>query len=80
MPLESKRVGRMLLLGRVVKMKLIAECLLYAEEYRQLAQMGEPEEKQALETTARAWENAANKREAQLLKQIERQTGLRRRR
>jgi hypothetical protein len=58
-------------------MKLVAECLLYAEEYRKLAaEMSEPEEKQALEITARAWESAANKREAQLLKQIDRQTGI----
>jgi hypothetical protein len=57
-------------------MKLVAECWLHADEYRKLAaQMNQPEEKQALETIARAWENAANKREAQLLKQIERQTG-----
>jgi len=35
-----------------------------------------PEEKQALETMATAWENVANKREAQLLEQIDRHTGL----
>jgi hypothetical protein len=58
-------------------MKLAAECRQYADEYRKLAAtMSQPEEKQALETTARAWENAANKREAQLLKQIDRHTGL----
>jgi len=58
-------------------MKLVAECRLYAEEYRKLAAtMSQPEEKQALETMATAWENAADKREAQLLKRIDRQTGL----
>ena len=58
-------------------MKLVAECRLYAEEYRKLAAtMSQPEEKQALETMPRAWENVANKREAQLLKQIDRHTGL----
>jgi hypothetical protein len=58
-------------------MKLVVECLLHAEEYRKLAaQMTQPEEKHALEVTARAWKNAANKREAQLLKQIDRQTGI----
>jgi hypothetical protein len=58
-------------------MKLVAECRLYAEEYRKLAAtMSQPEEKQALETMATAWENAADKWEAQLLKQIDRQTGL----
>jgi hypothetical protein len=58
-------------------MKLVAECRVYAEGCRKLAAtMSQPEEKQALETMARAWEDAANKREAQLLKQIDRQTGL----
>ena len=58
-------------------MKLVAECWLHAEEYRTLAaQMNQPEGKQALETLARAWENAANKWEAHLLKQIDRQTGI----
>ena len=56
-------------------MKLVAECRLYAEEYRKLAAtMSQPEEKQALETMATAWENAADK--PQLLKQFDRQTGL----
>ena len=40
------------------------------------ATTSQPEEKQALETMARAWENVANKWEAQLLKQIDRHTGL----
>jgi len=57
-------------------MKLVAECRLYAEEYRKLAATMSQPEKQALETMATAWENAADKREAQLLKQIDRQTGL----
>jgi hypothetical protein len=58
-------------------MKTVAEYRLYAEECRKLAaQMSQPEEKQALATMARAWENAANKWEAHLLKQIDRQTGI----
>ena len=58
-------------------MKLVAECRRYAEEYRMLAATTNlPEEKQALETMATAWENVANKREAQLLEQIDRHTGL----
>jgi hypothetical protein len=58
-------------------MKTVAEYRLYAEECRKLAaQMSQPEEKQALETMARAWESAANKWEAHLLKQIDRQTGI----
>jgi hypothetical protein len=58
-------------------MKLVAECRRYAEEYRKLAAtMSQPEEKQAFETMATAWENAADKRQDQLLKQIDRQTGL----
>jgi hypothetical protein len=36
---------------KIVSMKLVAECQLYAEEYRKLAAtMSKPEEKQALET------------------------------
>jgi hypothetical protein len=62
---------------KCVSMKLVAECRRYAEEYRKLAATtSQPEEKQALETMARAWENVANKWEAQLLKQIDRHTGL----
>jgi hypothetical protein len=58
-------------------MKLVAECRLYAEECRKLAaQMSQPEEKQALETMARAWDNAANKWQAHLLKQIDHKTGI----
>jgi hypothetical protein len=58
-------------------MKLIAECRLNADGCRKLAAtMSQPEEKLALETMATAWENAANKREAQLLNQIDRHTGL----
>jgi hypothetical protein len=58
-------------------MKTVAEYLLYAEVCRKLeAKMAQPEDKQALETMARAWENAANERKAQLLKQIDHQTGL----
>jgi Skp family chaperone for outer membrane proteins len=58
-------------------MKLVAECRRYAEEYRKLAAtMSQPEEKQAFETMATAWESAADKREAQLLNKIDRHTGL----
>lgn len=45
---------------------------MYAEECRKLAAKTErPEDKQALETIARAWDRIANEREASLLKQIE---------
>lgn len=36
-----------------------------------LARVPQPEDKQALETIARAWERIANEREAMLLKQID---------
>jgi hypothetical protein len=44
---------------------------MYAEECRKLAaKTGRPEDKQALETIARAWDRIANEREASLLKQV----------
>jgi hypothetical protein len=53
-------------------MKTVAEYRLYAEECRKLAAKTErPEDKQALETIARAWDRIANEREASLLKQID---------
>jgi hypothetical protein len=42
-----------------------------AECRRLVASVSRPEQKQALETLARAWERTANKREARLLKQID---------
>jgi hypothetical protein len=53
-------------------MKTVAEYRMYAEECRKLAAKTErPEDKQALETIARAWDRIANEREASLLKQID---------
>jgi hypothetical protein len=52
--------------------KTVAEYRLYAEECRRLAaKTARPEDKQALETIARAWDRAADEREAQLLRQID---------
>jgi len=52
--------------------KTVAEYRLYAEECRRLAvNTARPEDKQALETIARAWERVADEREALLLSQIE---------
>jgi hypothetical protein len=52
--------------------KTVAEYRLYAEESRRLAaKMARPEDKQALETIARAWDSVADEREALLLKQID---------
>jgi hypothetical protein len=52
--------------------KAVAEYRLYAEECRRLAaKTARPEDKQALETIARAWEQVADEREANLLRQIE---------
>ena len=51
-------------------MKTVAEYRLYAEECRRLAvNTARPEDKQALETIARAWERVADEREALLLSQ-----------
>jgi hypothetical protein len=58
-------------------MKAVAEYRLYAEECRKLAaKMAVPEDKQALETIARACDRGANEREATLLKQVDRGSGL----
>jgi hypothetical protein len=52
--------------------KAVAEYRLYAEECRRLAaKTARPEDKQALETIARAWERVADEREALLLSQID---------
>ena len=53
-------------------MKTVAEYRLYAEECRRLAsKTTRPQDKQALETIARAWDQVADEREAQLLRQID---------
>ena len=53
-------------------MKTVAEYRLYAKECRRLAaNTARPEDKQALETIARAWDQVADEREALLLKQID---------
>jgi hypothetical protein len=58
-------------------MKTVAEYRLYAEECRKLAaKTTRPEDKQALETIARAWERVGDEREAQLLRQIDGRTDL----
>ena len=53
-------------------MKTVAEYRMYAAECRKLAaKTARPEDKQALETIARAWERVADEREAQLVRQID---------
>ena len=53
-------------------MKTVAEYRLYAEECRRLAaKMARPEDKQALGSIGRAWDQVANEQEAQLVKQID---------
>jgi hypothetical protein len=53
-------------------MKTVAENRLYAEECRKLAaKTARPEDEQAQETIARAWERVADEQEAQLVKQID---------
>jgi hypothetical protein len=53
-------------------MKTVAEYRAYATESRRLvASVPRPEDKQALEKLARAWDNLADEREARLLKQID---------
>ena len=53
-------------------MKTVAEYRLYAEECRKLAtRTARPQDKQALETIARAWDQVADEREVQLLRQID---------
>jgi hypothetical protein len=52
--------------------KTVAEYRLYAEECRRLvAKMARPEDKQALGSIGRAWDQVANEQEAQLVKQID---------
>jgi hypothetical protein len=56
-------------------MELVVQYRLHAEECRKLsAKISQSEEKQALESMARAWERVAE-REARLLKQIETRSG-----
>jgi hypothetical protein len=58
-------------------LKPVAEYRLYAEECRKLAaRVPRPDDKQALEAMARAWETVANEREAMLLKQVDGGSGL----
>jgi hypothetical protein len=53
-------------------MKTVAEYRLYAEECRKLAaKMTRPDDKQALEMIARAWDRIATERESILLRQVE---------
>jgi hypothetical protein len=53
-------------------MKTVAEYRMYGAECRKLAlKTARPEDKQALETIARAWERVADEREAQLVRQID---------
>jgi hypothetical protein len=57
-------------------MELVVQYRLCAEECRRLStKISEPEEKQALESMARAWERVAE-RETRLIKQIEIRSGL----
>lgn len=50
---------------------------MYAEQCQKLAAKAlAPEDQQALETIARAWDRIANAREAMLLKQVDRRTGV----
>lgn len=52
-------------------MKTVAEYRLYADECRKLAATAaRPQDKQALESIARAWDRVADEREAQLVSQI----------
>ena len=57
--------------------KAVAQYRLYAEECRRLAsQTARPQDKQALEIIARAWDQVADEREAQLVRQIDGRNGL----
>jgi cob(I)alamin adenosyltransferase len=57
-------------------MELVLQYRLYAEECRTLSgKISRSDEKQALESMARAWERVAE-REVRLLKQIETRSGL----
>lgn len=58
-------------------MELVAKYRLYTEQCRELAgKMLSLEFKRALETMAREWETVASEREAQLLEQIDRRSGV----
>ncbi len=58
-------------------MQLVAKYRLYAEQCRELAaKMGSLEFKRALETMASEWEAVASEREARLLEQIDRRSGV----
>jgi hypothetical protein len=58
-------------------MKTVAEYRAYAAESRRLvASVSRPEDKQALEKLARAWDHLADEREARLLKQIDGDTSI----
>jgi hypothetical protein len=58
-------------------MKTVAEYRLHAEACRKLAtKVSGPEDQQALETIARAWDRLANEREAMLLKQVDESSGV----
>jgi alpha-D-ribose 1-methylphosphonate 5-triphosphate synthase subunit PhnH len=53
-------------------MKTVAEYRAYAAESRRLvASVSRPEDKQALERLAQAWDHLADEREARLLQQID---------
>ncbi len=55
-----------------LSMKTVAEYRAYAAESRRLVtSVSRPEDKQALERLARAWDDIADEREARLLKQID---------
>jgi hypothetical protein len=58
-------------------MELVAKYRMYAEQCRELAgKMHSLEFKRALEAMAREWETFASGREAQLLEQIDRRSGV----
>jgi hypothetical protein len=58
-------------------MKTAAEYRVYGDECRKLAaRVPRSEDKQALETIARAWDSIATEREATLLKEVDGRTGV----
>ncbi len=66
------KVSEFRVFKRGILMKTVAEYRMYAAECRKLAaKTARPEDKQALETIARAWERVADEREAQLVRQID---------
>jgi hypothetical protein len=57
-------------------MKTVAEYRVFAKICRELAsKLADPKDKQALDLMARAWENVADQREANLIAQIEQRSG-----